>query len=215
MMKKSYLLLLFGLVFFGACENKKEIIKTEQKAKEEVPYYLKGYESYGVEPQISGDTINASKAAYEWYRDASFGMFIHWGVYSVEGKHEWEIEQRKWKVEDYEKLATKFKPTEFDAKEWVSIAKEAGMKYIVITSKHHDGFAMWDTQQSDWNIMDRTSYKKDIIKMLSKECEKQGIAFGLIIRISIGIIKIITLVVKQVNIQEDQNQEILISILII
>ncbi len=147
--------------------------------KVDVPYYLKGYESYGTAPQINGDTLRASKAAYEWYRDATFGMFIHWGVYSVEKKHEWEMEVRQWKIEDYEKLADRFDPVQFDPKEWVSLAKEAGMKYIVITSKHHDGFAMWDTKLGDWNIMDRTPYKKDIIKMLSEECQKQGIAFGL------------------------------------
>ncbi len=170
------MLILFVL---GACNNNKRVKDTGQASVETVPYYLKGYEKYGVEPQINGDTIRASKAAYEWYRDATFGMFIHWGVYSLEKKNEWEMQLRQWKIKDYEKLATEFNPVEFDAKEWVSLAKEAGMRYMVITSKHHDGFAMFETEQGDWNIMDRTPYKKDVIKMLADECKKQGIAFGL------------------------------------
>ncbi|MCG8554476.1 MAG: alpha-L-fucosidase [Proteobacteria bacterium] len=145
----------------------------------QLPYYLRGYEHHGIEPQVDETTLRASKAAYEWYRDAKFGMFIHWGIYSVEGKNEWEMEKRKWKVADYEKLADAFNPVEFDPKEWVSLAKEAGMKYIVITSKHHDGFAMWDSRISDWDIVDRTPYKKDVLKMLATESKNQGIGFGL------------------------------------
>lgn len=111
----------------------------------------------------------------EWFQDAKFGMFIHWGVYSVLGDGEWVMNQRKMTVEEYEKLPPQFNPTEFNAAEWVALAKSAGMKYITITSKHHDGFAMFATHQSDWNIVDRTPYKKDPLKMLADECHKQGI----------------------------------------
>jgi alpha-L-fucosidase len=110
-----------------------------------------------------------------WFRDAKFGMFIHWGVYSVLADGEWVMNQKKIPVSEYEKLPAKFNPTEFDAAEWVALAKAAGMKYITITSKHHDGFAMFATKQSDWNIVDRTPWKKDPIKMLADECQKQGI----------------------------------------
>ncbi|MCT4590421.1 MAG: alpha-L-fucosidase [Carboxylicivirga sp.] len=179
MRNKTLCFFMLVLFVFGSCTNtKKEKIK-DQASSLPVPYYLKGYEKYGLEPQINGDTIRASKAAYEWYRDATFGMFIHWGLYCQEGKHEWEMQLRQWKIKDYEALAPKFNPVEFDAKEWVSIAKDAGMKYMVITSKHHDGFALFETEQGDWDIMDRTPYKKDIIKALAEECQKQGIAFGL------------------------------------
>jgi alpha-L-fucosidase len=111
----------------------------------------------------------------EWFRDAGFGMFIHWGVYSVLGDGEWVMENRGMPVSEYEKLPRDFNPTEFDAAAWVSLAKSAGAKYITITSKHHDGLAMFATKQSNWDIVDRTPYKKDPLKMLADECHKQGI----------------------------------------
>jgi len=113
--------------------------------------------------------------AREWFQDAKFGMFIHWGVYSVLGDGEWVMHNRRMTIAEYEKLAPKFNPTEFNAAEWVALAKEAGMRYITFTSKHHDGFAMWHTKQSHWNIVDATPYGKDVIKMLADECHKQGI----------------------------------------
>ncbi len=117
----------------------------------------------------------ANLAAREWYQDAKFGLFIHWGVYSVLGDGEWVMNERHLTLEEYEKLPAFFNPTEFDPAEWVALVKAAGMKYITITSKHHDGFAMFGTKQSDWNIVDRTPYKKDVLKMLADECHRQGI----------------------------------------
>ncbi len=111
----------------------------------------------------------------KWFREARFGMFIHWGVYSVLGDGEWVMNERKMTVSEYEKLPPEFNPTKFDPAEWVAIAKAAGVKYITITSKHHDGFAMFRTKQSDWNIVDRTPYKKDPLKMLADECHRQGL----------------------------------------
>jgi alpha-L-fucosidase len=113
--------------------------------------------------------------AREWFQNARFGMFIHWGVYSVLGDGEWVINTSKITVANYEKLPPQFNPTEFNAAEWVGLAKAAGMKYITITSKHHDGFAMWGTKQNHWNIVDATPYKKDPLKMLADECHRQGI----------------------------------------
>lgn len=113
--------------------------------------------------------------ARQWFQDNKFGLFIHWGVYSVMGKGEWVMNNDKITVADYEKLPSQFNPTEFDAAEWVTIAKDAGMRYITITSKHHDGFAMWGTKQSDWDIVDRTPYHKDVLKMLADECHRQGV----------------------------------------
>ncbi len=114
-------------------------------------------------------------AQQKWFREARFGMFIHWGVYSVLEDGEWVMNIRGIPVAEYEKLAPQFNPTEYDPSEWVALAKAAGMKYITITSKHHDGFAMFATKQSDWSIVDRTPYKKDPLKMLADECQKQGI----------------------------------------
>jgi alpha-L-fucosidase len=119
--------------------------------------------------------MESNLKARQWFQDARFGMFIHWGVYSVLGEGEWVMNNKKMTAAEYEKLAPQFNPTEFDAAEWVSLAKSAGMKYITITSKHHDGFAMWATKQSPWNIVDATPYKKDPLKMLADECHKQGI----------------------------------------
>jgi len=111
----------------------------------------------------------------EWFQDNKFGLFIHWGVYSVLGKGEWVMNNDKMTVTEYEKLPPQFNPTDFNAAQWVAMAKDAGMKYITITSKHHDGFAMFATKQSDWNIVDRTPYRQDPLKMLADECHRQGI----------------------------------------
>lgn len=113
--------------------------------------------------------------AREWFQDAKFGLFVHWGVYSVLGNGEWVMHRQQISKKDYQKLPAFFNPTEFDAKEWVAMVKAAGMKYITITSRHHDGFSMFDTKQSNWNIIKRTPYKKDPLKLLADECHAQGI----------------------------------------
>ena len=113
--------------------------------------------------------------ARRWFQDARFGLFIHWGVYSVLGDGEWVMNTRKLRVAEYERLPPQFNPSGFNAAEWVALAKAAGMKYITITSKHHDGFAMFDSKVSDWDIVERTPYKRDVLKQLAEECRKQGI----------------------------------------
>ncbi len=113
--------------------------------------------------------------AREWFQDAKFGLFIHWGIYSVRGEGEWVMHEKGIPVAEYEKLAPQFNPTAFDPAAWVKMAKDAGMRYITITSKHHDGFAMWETKQGNWSITGATPYKRDIIKLLADECRKQGI----------------------------------------
>jgi alpha-L-fucosidase len=124
-----------------------------------------------------------------WFRDARFGMFIHWGVYSGLGN---EFEGRKGggyaehiqrvlkiPIPEYRaKVAGNFNPTNFNADEWVSLAKQAGMKYIVITAKHHDGFAMWPTKVNDYNLMDATPWKHDPMADLKTACDQYGLKFG-------------------------------------
>src|SRR5215472_9662298 len=110
--------------------------------------------------------------ARAWFQDAKFGLFIHWGVYSVLGNGEWIMETRPINRTDYAKLPNFFNPTKFDPAAWVALAKAAGMKYITITSKHHDGFAMFNSKLTDWNVVARTPYGKDIIGMLAAECHK-------------------------------------------
>ncbi len=116
----------------------------------------------------------ANLAARRWFQDAKFGLFIHWGVYSVLGKGEWVMNNDKMTIEQYKALPPKFNPVQYDAAAWVALAKAAGMRYITITSKHHDGFAMWGSKLTKWNIVDGTPYGKDVLKALSVECEKQG-----------------------------------------
>jgi len=117
----------------------------------------------------------ANLAARQWFQDAKFGLFVHWGVYSVLGEGEWVMNNNKMTIAEYEKLPPQFNPTAFNPAEWVSLAKAAGMKYITITSKHHDGFAMFDSKTSDYDITERTPYKKDALHLLAQECRKQGI----------------------------------------
>ena len=110
--------------------------------------------------------------AREWFEDARFGLFIHWGVYSVLGDGEWVMNNQNISIEEYEKLPSFFNPVYFDAEEWVLMAKGAGMKYITITSRHHDGFSMFDSKASDYNIVKKTPYGKDVLKMLAEACRK-------------------------------------------
>lgn len=117
----------------------------------------------------------ADPESVRWFEDAKFGLFVHWGVYSVLGRGEWVMNNEKISIADYEKLPPQFNPEKFDPAAWVAMVKDAGMKYITITSKHHDGFAMYDSQVSDYDVIERTPYKKDVLKMLADECEKQGV----------------------------------------
>lgn len=114
----------------------------------------------------------------EAFQDDKFGLFIHWGIYSMMADGEWIMDQKNINYDEYAKLASGFYPSKFNAAEWVAAVKDAGMKYITLTSRHHDGFSMWDTKQSDYNIVDATPFKRDIIKELAEECQKQGIKFG-------------------------------------
>lgn len=123
-----------------------------------------------------------------WWRDAKFGLFIHWGVYSVpagfyeekpvRGIGEWIMNNGKIPMTNYQAFAKEFNPVKFNADDWVKAAKDAGMKYIVITSKHHDGFAMFCSQASPWNICDASPYGKDVLKPLAEACRKYGMKLG-------------------------------------
>src|SRR6476619_7646980 len=95
-------------------------------------------------------------AARTWFQDAKFGMFIHWGVYSLLGNGEWVMQNRSIPVRQYEWLASTFNPVKFNAREWVALAKSAGVRYITITSRHHDGFSMFGTKATSYNIVDWT-----------------------------------------------------------
>lgn len=113
-------------------------------------------------------------AARDSFRAEKYGLFIHWGPFSIPGDGEWVMNNRNITVKNYTRLEKFFNPIDFDAHAWVSLAKQGGMKYITLITRHHDGFSMWDTKYSDFNIM-HTPYKKDIVKMMADECHKQGI----------------------------------------
>lgn len=115
--------------------------------------------------------------AVKRWQDMRFGMFIHWGPVSITGHEIGWSRGTQTPVEEYDNLYKKFNPEKFNADEWVKVAREAGMKYIVLTTKHHDGFCLWDTKQIDYNIMN-SPFKRDVVKELSEACKKQGIAFG-------------------------------------
>jgi len=124
----------------------------------------------------------------KWWREARFGLFIHWGVYAVPaGTYngiqiqrigEWIMNRGKIPVAEYQKFAKEFNPVKYDPDAWVKMAKDAGMKYIVITAKHHDGFALFKTGASKWDIVDATPYGKDLLKPLAAACKKYGIKLG-------------------------------------
>jgi alpha-L-fucosidase len=135
-----------------------------------------------------GESQEQRDARMKWWREARFGMFIHWGVYSVpagtyKGKQvpgigEWIMNSGKIPVAEYKQFASQFNPVRYDPDAWVRLAKEAGMKYIVITSKHHDGFALFDSKVTDWDVADATPYGKDLLKPLSEACAGHGLKLG-------------------------------------
>jgi alpha-L-fucosidase len=133
---------------------------------------------YSCSPQKPQPVFPEDHAAkLEWWKDARFGMFIHWGPVSLKGTEIGWSRGNQIPVGEYDSLYLQFNPVHFNADEWVSIAKAAGMKYIVFTSKHHDGFCNWDTKYTDYNIM-HSPFKRDIMAELAAACRKQGIALG-------------------------------------
>jgi len=140
-------------------------------------------------PRILAQT-NEQDTKMEWWRESRFGMFIHFGVYAQFGgfyrghpqkvnNGEWLMNRMKVPVQEYKDTAKHFNPLKFNADEWARMAKDAGMKYLVITAKHHDGFALFKTKASNWNIVEASAYGKDLIKPLAEACKKYGLRFGI------------------------------------
>ncbi len=143
----------------------------------------------GGKPQTDKvETKEQRDARMAWWREAKFGLFIHWGVYSVpagfyqgqpvKGIGEWIMNKGKIPMAEYQQFAKEFNPVKFDADAWVKMARDAGMKYIVITTKHHDGFAMYPTKVNRWNIVDATPWNRDPLQELAEACRKYGIRLG-------------------------------------
>jgi alpha-L-fucosidase len=139
-------------------------------------------------PQAAAGNDAAKEKRLRWFREAKFGMFIHWGLYAIPagewngklipGIGEWIMNRAQIPVQEYEKLASRFNPVKFDANAWAKLAKDAGMRYIVITSKHHDGFALFQSGASKYNVVDATPFKRNILKELAAACAKENIRLG-------------------------------------
>jgi len=136
----------------------------------------------------AADSPEARQARLAWFKQAKYGLFIHWGLYAIPagewkgktslGLGEWIMNRSKIPVREYEQLARQWNPVKFDADAWVQMAQDAGMKYIVITSKHHDGFAMFDSKVSRYNVVAATPFHRDVLKELSAACQKHGMPLG-------------------------------------
>jgi len=160
--------------------------------KRAIPAFL-GFLMFTASSQAAVYDLNETAAEkaerLAWYREAKFGMFIHWGVYSsLGGEYQGEgfkmslkehiMCQMKIPREEYRAVAEGWNPVGFNADEWIGKAKQAGMRYFIITSKHHDGFALFDSDVTDHNMVDATAFKRDVIGELSSAAEKQDITFG-------------------------------------
>jgi alpha-L-fucosidase len=168
--KKSFISLgvVFGMIaFFSAC-------KKGQEPASEVQADL---------ARLKQETPDERNARMAWWKEARFGLFIHWGLYAIPAGEwkgatnhaEWILTTAQIPVDEYEKFARRFNPVKFNAAEWVRMAREAGMKYIVITSKHHDGFCLFNSRLTKYDVADATPFKRDILKELAEECRKQGL----------------------------------------
>lgn len=160
------------ILIIGSCNEKESPQETATLTKQE----------------ILNESEQAFDARMEWWRDAKFGMFIHWGPYAVpagvyegenvDGIGEWIMDHAEIPVSEYEQYAKQFNPVKYDAEEWVKMAKDAGMKYIIITSKHHDGFGLWDSEVSDYDAVDYAPIQKDLLAELREACDKHDMKLG-------------------------------------
>ena len=183
---KTVLTLLIAILFVS------QTVFAQQPAKQSTPNaqfseMTKLYQFGG--PSLGKyNPTDAEAKRIAWFREAKFGLFIHWGLYSKMAGYwkgelvrggEWAIKMNKLPIEEYRELANEFNPVKFNANEWVLMAKNAGMKYIVITAKHHDGFAMFKSKASPYNIVDGTPFKRDPMMELKEACDRHGIKLGL------------------------------------
>jgi alpha-L-fucosidase len=156
--------------------NRRELIKTASLAAS-LPFITSGSMGFTVSTQNApkhGVNLKRFGDGRDWFFEHRYGLFVHWGLYSIPGWHE----QHQWRgrVErnEYVNLARQWNPAKFNPEKWLDLMEEAGMKYITITTKHHDGFCLWDTKQTNFNTIN-TPYKKDVIGMLADACHKRGV----------------------------------------
>ena len=191
-LKLATLTFTFGLLLRSLAADETNAPAPIDEPKGSAPSYTMKPDTTAPTPELQmwRDMFGATHdQRMQWWRAARFGMFIHWGVYSVpagvwngqpvtRSGAEWIMNRGRIPVADYQNFTKRFNPTNFDAEEWVKIAKRAGMKYIVITAKHHDGFAMFHSEADKFNIYDATPFKRDPLAELAAACKKKGIKLG-------------------------------------
>jgi alpha-L-fucosidase len=171
------------LAFFASLRD----IKSKKQMKKTLLFFLSAL--FFLQTAVAQESKESRDKRMQWWREARFGMFIHWGPYAVfggvyhghqqkRGGAEWIMNRCKIPVAEYQQVASTFNPVKYDPQSWVKLAKEAGMKYIVITAKHHDGFAMFKSGASKFNIADFTPYRKDVLEALAKACKDQDMKLG-------------------------------------
>jgi alpha-L-fucosidase len=174
-MKKN--LILIALLFLGlnlSAQNKPAVKKEVENEALQTAYVLE------TARKETSKELELSASDMQWWRDAKFGMFIHWGLYSIVGKGEWYMFNQRVDVREYRKLAAQFNAEKFNAKDWVQCAKDAGMKYMVMTSRHHDGFSLWDSPSSFDNFTSiNSAAKKDFVAEYTQACRDAGLKVGL------------------------------------
>ena len=126
---------------------------------------------------LSGVRADSTADRIRWWQQARFGMFIHWGIYALTGRGEWEMYTNHWPVAEYSRLADRFQPRFYNPTEWVAIARDAGMKYVVLTTRHHDGFCLFDSRVSDFTST-RTAARRDLVAEYAEACHKAGMPMG-------------------------------------
>jgi alpha-L-fucosidase len=174
------------LVFTGLAACLIVVVAGEMRLKPSATSLETRLAASNQQPAAAPDPERAKRLA--WFHEAKYGLFIHWGLYAIPGGEwkgkripgigEWIMFRTPIPVREYEQLAKQFNPVKFKADEWVQLAKDAGMKYIVITSKHHDGFALYQSKVSTYDVVDATPFKRDILKELADACAKQGMRLG-------------------------------------
>ena len=146
--------------------------KNRMKTTEQMKSFEQAYKNY-IPEQVERLNENQMK----WFRDAKFGMFIHWGLYSMLGKGEWVLFKERLNVKDYERLADDFSAVKFDARKWARTAKAAGMKYMVLTTRHHDGFCLFESRCSSFQAMNSAAHK-DFVREYVDACREEGLKVG-------------------------------------
>lgn len=174
MITNRILLVLISFIAFTSFKLSSQDLKGDE---------LKSMEKYDDIKGVNGiiaPELKLSAEQIKWWQDAKFGMFIHWGLYSIEGKGEWAMFNNKIPAEEYAKLADQFNPQHFDANIWSKVAKDAGMKYMVFTARHHDGFALWNSPASyaNFNSYEKAAHR-DFVKEYTDACRKAGLAVGI------------------------------------